>query len=159
MSILDRYKDDQEFALAAHVFANVSHFRKLLTEFPWDSQSDWVQWALLEATLIKARSITDFLITDRHGHRDDFCAKFLIDSWIQGEIEFMEIRELVNKQVAHFSLQRFIAGDPESVVPVSEIRSALTSIDLAFSRFEIEFERQQPELFKDVASQFIIFEE
>jgi hypothetical protein len=151
MNILDRYKDDQEFALAVHVFANVAHFRKLLAEFPWDSQSDWVHWALLEATLIKARAITDFLITEKLRHPDDFCAQSLVDSWMQEEIEFIEIRELVNKQVAHFSIQRYIAGDPESVMSASELISALVSVDLAFSRFEVELRSHESDLYSTLS--------
>jgi hypothetical protein len=159
MSILDRHKDDQEFALAVHVFANVAHFRKLLAEFPWDSQSDWVHWALLEATLIKARAITDFLITEKLRHPDDFCAQSLVDSWIQEEIEFIEIRELVNKQVAHFSIQRYIAGDPESVVSDSDLMDIFNLVDSAFGKFQIELQRQRPELSKDLAKQLFVFEQ
>jgi hypothetical protein len=74
MDLFDRYKNDGHFVLATHVFINVSHFRKLLCEFPWHSQPDWVQWGLLEATLIKARALTDFLITDSPKRSDDFLA-------------------------------------------------------------------------------------
>lgn len=155
MDFYTRFKDDQEFVLATHVFANVAHFRKLLAEFPWDSQSDWVHWALLEATLIKARAITDFLITKKQRRPDDFCARSLVDSWILEEIEFMEIRELVNKQVAHFSIQRYIAGDPELVVSSSELISLLRFVDRAFYAFEIELESHKPELYSALSSPVI----
>jgi hypothetical protein len=103
MDIFARYKEDKNFVLGTHVFANVAHFRKVLVEFPWDSQPDWIHWGLLEATLVKARAIADFLITDNHGHKDDFAAKSILSTWNQSETDFLELRELVNKQVAHFA--------------------------------------------------------
>jgi hypothetical protein len=157
MDFYTRFKYDQEFVLATHVFANVAHFRKLLAEYPWDSQSDWVHWALLEATLIKARAITDFLITKKQRHPDDFCAESLLDSWIQQEIDFLEIRDLVNKQVAHFSLQRYIQGNPDAVVSAKDLIEILNLVDEAFYKFQIELERQRPELFKDLGKQFVVF--
>ncbi len=137
MDIFDRFKKDKDFVLAIHIFANVSHFRKLLSEFPWNSQQDWVQWGLLEATLIKARVLTDFLITDSQRHPDDFLAKSMVSKWVQPESDFNKLRGLVNKQVAHFAQQRFIGGLGEAEISTEWLFVELRAVDLAFSKFEV----------------------
>ena len=146
MEIFQRFSDDKDFALATHVFANASHFRKLLHEFPWDSQSDWIQWGLLEATLVKARAIADFLITDTQNRKEDFVARSMIPHWIQNESEFAELRELVNKQVAHFAQERFIDGLEKAVISEDSLIAALRAVESAFSRFEAELCKHNSDL-------------
>jgi hypothetical protein len=157
MDIFDRYKNDKDFVLATHIFANVAHFRKLLDEFPWDSQSDWVQWGLLEATLVKARAIADFLITDSQNRKKDFGAKSMIPTWIQFESEFIKLRELVNKQVAHFAQQRFIGGLDEAAISDESLIAALRSVDVVFSRFEVELSAHNSDLSDELTRHFLHF--
>ena len=157
MDIFDRYKNDEAFVLATHVFVNVSHFRKLLSEFPWHSQPDWVQWALLEATLIKARALTDFLITESPKHSDDFLAMTMASNWVQPESDFSELRGLVNKQVAHFAQQRFIENKQDLAISSDHLFALVKEVDMAFSRFEIELREVEFELYTDVTRQFLSF--
>ena len=157
MNLFDRYKNDEGFVLATHVFVNVSHFRKLLSEFPWHSQTDWVQWGLLEATLIKARALTDFLITDSPKHSDDFLAKSMVANWVQPESDFSELRGLVNKQVAHFAQQRFIGNQQELAIASDYLIAQLRMVDLIFSRFEKELDKEDPDLYSELIKQFPIF--
>jgi len=154
MDIFDKYKNDQGFVLATHVFVNVSHFRKLLSEFPWNSQPDWVQWGLLEATLVKARALTDFLITDSPKHSDDFLASSMVSNWDQPESDFLELRGLVNKQVAHFAQQRFIGTQQDLAISSDHLCVLLKRVDLAFSRFETELREVDSELYAELTSQF-----
>jgi hypothetical protein len=156
MDIFDKYKNDQGFVLATHVFVNVSHFRKLLSEFPWNSQPDWVQWGLLEATLVKARALTDFLITDSPKHSDDFLASSMVSNWDQPESDFLELRGLVNKQVAHFAQQRFIGTQQDLAISLDHLCVLLKRVDLAFSRFEIELREVDSELYTELTKQFLI---
>lgn len=135
MDPFDRCKNDKGFVLATHVFVNVSHFRKLLSEFPWHSQADWVQWGLLEATLVKARALTDFLITDSPKHSDDFLARSMVPNWVQPESDFSELRGLVNKQVAHFAQQRFIGNQQDLAISPDHLIAQLRAVDRVFSRF------------------------
>lgn len=157
MNLFDRYKNDEGFVLATHVFVNVSHFRKLLSEFPWHSQTDWVQWGLLEATLIKARALTDFLITDSPKHSNDFLAKSMVANWVQPESDFSELRGLVNKQVAHFAQQRFIGNQQELAIASDYLIAQLRMVDLIFSRFEKELDKEDPDLYSELIKQFPIF--
>ena len=157
MDLFDRYKNDKGFVLATHVFVNVSHFRKLLNEFPWHSQPDWVQWGLLEATLVKARALTDFLITDSPKHSDDFLARSMVSNWVQPESDFLELRGLVNKQVAHFAQQRFIGTQQDLAISLDHLCVLLKTVDLDFSRFEKELDKVDPDLFSELASQFLFF--
>ena len=157
MNLFDRYKNDEGFVLATHVFVNVSHFRKLLSEFPWHSQTDWVQWGLLEATLIKARALTDFLIPDSPKHSDDFLAKSMVANWVQPESDFSELRGLVNKQVAHFAQQRFIGNQQELAIASDYLIAQLRMVDLIFSRFEKELDKEDPDLYSELIKQFPIF--
>ena len=157
MNLFDRYKNDEGFVLATHVFVNVSHFRKLLSEFPWHSQTDWVQWGLLEATLIKARALTDFLITDSPKHSDDFLAKSMVANWVQPESDFSELRGLVNKQVAHFAQQRIIGNQQELAIASDYLIAQLRMVDLIFSRFEKELDKEDPDLYSELIKQFPIF--
>ena len=157
MNLFDRYKNDEGFVLATHVFVNVSHFRKLLSEFPWHSQTDWVQWGLLEAMLIKARALTDFLITDSPKHSDDFLAKSMVANWVQPESDFSELRGLVNKQVAHFAQQRFIGNQQELAIASDYLIAQLRMVDLIFSRFEKELDKEDPDLYSELIKQFPIF--
>jgi hypothetical protein len=156
MDIFDKYKNDQGFVLATHVFVNVSHFRKLLSEFPWNSQPDWVQWGLLEATLVKARALTDFLITDSPKHSDDFLASSMVSNWDQPESDFLELRGLVNKQVAHFAQQRFIGTQQDLAISLDHLCVLLKRVDLTFSRFEIELREVDAELWTELTKQFLI---
>ena len=156
MDLFDRYKNDKGFVLATHVFVNVSHFRKLLSEFPWHSQADWVQWGLLEAMLVKARALTDFLITDSPKHQDDFLARSMVSNWIQPESDFLELRGLVNKQVAHFTQQRFIGNQQDLAISSDHLCVLLKTVDLAFSRFEIELREVDSELYTELTKQFLI---
>ncbi len=142
-----RYKTDKDFVLASHVFANVAHFRKLLEEYPWSSQPNWVHWGLLEATLVKARAIVDFLITDSHTHPDDFGACSMVPDWVLPQSDFLEFRELVNKQVAHFAQQRFIGNQQDLAISSDHLYFFLKTVDFAFLRFEKELERVDPDLY------------
>ena len=142
--------------MATHVFVNVSHFRKLLSEFPWNSQPEWVQWGLLEATLVKARALTDFLITDSPKHSDDFLANSMVSNWDQPESDFLELRGLVNKQVAHFAQQRFIGNQQDLAFSSDHLCFLLKTVDLAFSRFEIELREVDSELYSELTKQFLI---
>jgi len=157
MDFFDRYKNDEDFVLATHVFVNVSHFRKLLSEFPWHSQPDWVQWGLLEATLIKARALIDFLITDSPKHSDDFLAKSMVSNWVQPESDFLDLRGLVNKQVAHFAQQRFIGNQQELEITSDHLIAQLRMVDLVFSRFEKELDKVDPDLYSELIKQILIF--
>lgn len=152
MDLFDRYKNDKGFVLATHVFVNVSHFRKLLSEFPWHSQAVWVQLGLLEATLVKARALTDFLITDSPKHSDDFLARSLVSNWVQPESDFCELRGLVNKQVAHFAQQRFIGNQQDLAISSDHLCVLLKTVDFAFSRFEKELERVDPDLYSNLVN-------
>jgi hypothetical protein len=152
MDLFDRYKNDKGFVLAIHVFVNVSHFRKLLSEFPWHSQADWVQLGLLEATLVKARALTDFLITDSPKHSDDFSATSMVSNWVQPESDFLELRGLVNKQVAHFAQQRFIGNQQDLAISSDHLCVLLKMVDFAFSRFEKELERVEPDLYSNLVN-------
>jgi hypothetical protein len=156
MDLFEKYKNDQGFVLATHVFVNVSHFRKLLSEFPWNSQPDWVQWGLLEATLVKARALTDFLITDSPKHSDDFLASSMVSNWDQSESDFLELRGLVNKQVAHFAQQRFIGTQQDLAISSDYLCVLLKRVDLAFSRFETELREVDSELYTELTKQFLI---
>jgi hypothetical protein len=157
MDLFDRYKNDKVFVLDTHVFVNVSHFRKLLNEFPWHSQPDWVQWGLLEATLVKARALTDFLITDALKHSDDFLARSMVSNWVQQSSDFSELRELVNKHVAHFAQQRFIGDRQDSAISSGHLILLLRSVELAFLRFEKELEKVDSELFGELTRQIPFF--
>ena len=156
MDLFDRYKNDKSFVLATHVFVNVAHFRKLLSEFPWHSQPDWVQWGLLEATLVKARALTDFLITDSPKHSDDFLARSMVPNWVQSESDFLELRGLVNKQVAHFAQQRFFGNQQDPAISSDHLCVLLKKVDLAFSRFEIELREVDSELYTELTKQFLV---
>ena len=157
MDLFDRYKNDGHFVLATHVFINVSHFRKLLCEFPWHSQPDWVQWGLLEATLIKARALTDFLITDSPKRSDDFLAKSMISNWVQSESDFSELRGLVNKHVAHFAQQRFIGNQQEVAISSDHLIAQLRIVDKVFSRFEKELDKVDSDFYSELIKQSLIF--
>lgn len=157
MDLFDRYKNDKGFVLATHVFVNVSHFRKLLSEFPWHSQPDWVQWGLLEATLIKARALTDFLISDSPKHLDDFLAKSMVSNWIQPESDFSELRGMVNKQVAHFAQQRFIGNQQELAVTSDHLITQLRMVDRVFSRFEKELDKVDSDIYRELIKQSLNF--
>lgn len=154
-----RYKTDKDFVLATHVFANVAHFRKLLDEFPWSSQPNWISWGLLEATLVKARAIADFLITDTKAHPEDFGACSMDSNWVLSQSEFLGLRELVNKQVAHFAQQRFIEGRHEIAITPDDLIVQLTEVNKAFSRFENELNEINPNLYRELTNQFLVFEE
>ncbi len=158
MDVFDRYKNDDGFVLATHVFANVSHFRKLLSELPWNSQPDWIQWGLLEATLVKARAIADFLITDTRNHVDDFGARSMLSGWIQPESDFIELRELVNKQVAHFAQQRFIGESEELEVSVEQLIRLLEGVENCFIKFETSLKEGNPELFSAISQKNLHFD-
>lgn len=154
-----RYKTDKDFVLATHVFANVAHFRKLLDEFPWSSLPNWINWGLLEATLVKARAIADFLITDAHAHPDDFGACSMVSNWVLSQSEFLELRELVNKQVAHFAQQRFIGDRQEVAITPDDLIVQLTEVNKAFSRFESELNEVNPDLYSELTKQFLVLGE
>ena len=157
MDIFERYKVDRDFVLATHVFADVAHFRKLLQEFPWNSQPDWVHQGLLESTLIKARALSDFLISDPKTHSDDFRARSMVSNWVQSESDFVELRNLVNKQIAHFAHQRFIENQQNLAISSDHLFVLLEKVDLVFSRFEIELRDEDSELYIELTSQFQIF--
>ena len=157
MNLFSRYKVDKKFVLATHVFTNVAHFRKLLIEFPWNSQPTWIRWGLIEATLVKARAIADFLITDSHHHKDDFGAQSMVSTWIQPESEFFALREVVNKQVVHFAQQRFIGERGNDEVLSIHLISELRLVDLAFLRFEKELKKIEPDLYRELTKQILIF--
>jgi hypothetical protein len=157
MDIFERYKVDKDFVLATHVFADVAHFRKLLQEFPWNSQPDWVHQGLLESTLIKARALSDFLISDPKTHSDDFRARSMVSNWVQSESDFVELRNLVNKQIAHFAHQRFIENQQNLAISSDHLFVLLEKVNLVFSRFEIELKDEDSELYIELTSQFQIF--
>ena len=157
MDIFERYKVDRDFVLAIHVFADVAHFRKLLQEFPWDTQPDWVHQGLLESTLIKARALSDFLISDPKTHSDDFRARSMVSNWVQSESDFVELRNLVNKQIAHFAHQRFIENQQNLSISSDHLFVLLEKVDLIFSRFEKELRDEDSELYIELTSQFQIF--
>ncbi len=157
MDLFDRYKYDERFVLATHVFVNVSHFRKLLDEFPWRSQPDWVQWGLLEATLIKARALTDFLTTDSPKRPDDFLAKSMVSNWIQPESDFSELRGLVNKHVAHFAQQRFIGNQQVLAISSDHLIAQLRIVDRVFFRFEKELDKVDSDFYSELIKQSLIF--
>ena len=150
MDIFERYKVDRDFVLATHVFADVAHFRKLLQEYPWNTQPDWVYQGLLESTLIKARALSDFLISDPRKHSDDFRASSMVSNWVQSESEFVELRDLVNKQVAHFAKKRFIGDQQELAISSDYLIFLLKSVDLVFSRFEKELEKVDSDLYSEL---------
>ena len=157
MDIFERYKVDKNFVLATHVFADIAHFRKLLQEFPWDTQPEWVHQGLLESTLIKARALSDFLISDPKKHSDDFQARSMVTNWAQSESDFVELRNLVNKQIAHFAQQRFIEIQPNMAISSDHLFVLLKMVDLVFSRFEIELREVDSELYTELTKQFLIF--
>jgi len=157
MDIFARYKIDRDFVLATHVFADVAHFRKLLQEFPWNTQPDWVHQGLLESTLIKARALSDFLISDPKKHSDDFRACSMVSNWVQSESDFVELRNLVNKQIAHFAHQRFIENQQNLAISSDHLFVLLKTVDLVFSRFEIELREVDSELYTELTRQFLIF--
>jgi hypothetical protein len=157
MDIFERYKVDRDFVLAIHVFADVAHFRKLLQEFPWDTQPDWVHQGLLESTLIKARALSDFLISDPKKHSDDFQASSMVSNWVQPESDFVELRNLVNKQIAHFAHQRFIENQQNLAISSDHLFVLLKTVDLVFSRFEVELRGVDSELYAELTRQFPIF--
>ena len=157
MDIFERYTVDRKFVLAAHVFADVTHFRKLLHEFPWSSQPDWIHQGLLESALLKARALTEFLITDSQNHPEDFCARSLVPTWVQQSSDFSELRELVNKHVAHFAQQRFIGDRQDSAISSGHLILLLRSVELAFLRFEKELEKVDSELFGELTKQIPFF--
>ncbi len=159
MDLFDKYKNDQGFVLATHVFVNVSHFRKLLSEFPWNTQPDWVQWGLLEATLVKARAMTDFLISGPPKHSDDFLASSMVPNWDQSESDFLELRGLVNKHVAHFAQQRFIGSQQDLAISSDHLCVLLKRVDLAFLKFETELRKLDSELYSALTKQFLITRE
>lgn len=152
MDIFERYKIDKDFVLATHVFADVAHFRKLLQEFPWNTQPDWVHQGLLESTLIKARALTDFLISAPKKHLGDFRACSMVSNWVQSESDFVELRNLVNKQIAHFAQQRFIENQHDLPISSDHLFVLLKTVDFAFSRFEKELERVDPDLYSSLVS-------
>lgn len=155
MDIFERYKVDSVFVLATHVFADIAHFRKLLQEFPWSTQPDWVQQGLLESTLIKARALSEFLISDSKKHSDDFLAMSMVSNWVQSESDFSELRGLVNKQVAHFAQQRFIENRQELAISSDHLFALLKTVDMAFLRFEIELREVDSELYSELTNQFL----
>jgi len=158
MNIFERYKVDKLFVLATHVFADVAHFRKLIQEYPWKSQPDWIQWSLLENTLVKARAINEFLITDGIGHSDDFQAISIVPTWNSSGSGFTELRELVNKHVAHYSQHRFIEGKAENVENLDDLINKLTSVDIMFSKFESELAEFNLDLYLALNNQFLKFD-
>lgn len=153
MDIFYRFKNDSEFVLAIHVFMNVSHFRKLLESFPWSSEEDWIQWSLLEASLIKGRAISEFLNCNRNTRVDNFYAINLVPNWVIPTDSFSNLRKLVNKHVAHFSSKRFLESSFIEEIPSSEILNELKNVESEFAKFEKEFKSYNPNLYLDILAQ------
>ena len=153
MDIFYRFKNDSEFVLAIHVFMNVSHFRKLLESFPWSSEEDWIQWSLLEASLIKGRAISEFLSCYKNNGVDNFCANNLVPNWVSPADSFFLLRKLVNKHVAHFSSKRFLGSSDFEEISLNDIENELKNVELEFARFEKEFMNFNSNLYNDILGQ------
>jgi hypothetical protein len=153
MDIFYRFKNDSEFVLAIHIFVHVGHFRKLLAKFPWNSEQDWIQWSLLEATLIKSRAISEFLSCDKNSGVDNFCANNLVPNWVSPADNFSPLRKLVNKHVAHFSSKRFLGSSDFEEISLNDIENELKNVELEFARFEKEFMNFNSILYNDILGQ------
>jgi hypothetical protein len=148
MDLFGKYQS-KEYVLLAHVFIEFSHLRKLVSEFPWTSQDDWIYRALLEATLIKARSIGEFFLESNNRKTDVKASHFLNDWQVDSEL-FQELNELVNKQVAHITDQRFISGDESMAETGNNVLRLLSLVIAEIDRFEDAFKIHHFEYWQDL---------
>ncbi len=137
MNLFGKFQS-KEYVLLIHVFSEFAHLRKLVSEFPWNSQDDWIYRALLEATLIKARSVGDFFLESSNRKTDVKASQFLSDWQVDPEL-FQDLNELVNKQVAHITEQRFINGDESEAETGENILRLLNLVIDEIDRFENAF--------------------
>ena len=80
----------------------------------------------------------------------------MVSNWVQPESDFLELRGLVNKQVAHFAQQRFIGNQQDLAISSDYLCVLLKTVDLAFSRFEVELREVDSELYTELTKQFLI---
>ena len=80
----------------------------------------------------------------------------MVSNWVLPQSDFWEFRELVNKQVAHFAQQRFIGNQQDLAISSDHLYVLLETVDLAFSRFEIELREVDSESYSELTKQFQI---
>jgi hypothetical protein len=71
----------------------------------------------------------------------------MVSNWVQSESDYIELRNLVNKQIAHFAPQRFVENLQDLPISSDHLFALLKTVDLAFSRFEVELREVDPELY------------
>lgn len=89
------------------------------------------------------------MITDSKVHPDDFRAWCMVSDWVQPQSDFLELRELVNKHVAHFAQQRFIGDQQVMAISSDHLIVQLETLNSVFSRFESKLNEVDPDLYSE----------
>lgn len=136
MEIFSRFRN-KEYALLLHVFVYASHLRKLISEYPWFDQEPWIQNALLEASLMKARTLVDFL-NEPKNLKSDLNAIEFVAGWQSDSGKFDVFKELVNKHVAHLTKERYVVSSSGSFEDGEYVLDQLNLVILDFNKFELQ---------------------
>ena len=155
MEVFKRFRN-RKYVLLLHVFTYGSHLRKLITEFPWHDQEPWVHNALLEATLVKARAILNFL-DDQNQNLGDIRAIDFLKSWKSDLIQFNEFKKLINKHVAHLTKKQYLVSNLDIIKENEFILNQLRLVVKELDRFESEYSKLESGVWEKLRSDSDIY--